>query len=147
MKTKAVTVVLIALAVLNPHSPQDPNLQLIWDGVVAKLFWQQPANVALTCLLRYYKVQYPSGRCWSNLPEGQQTDVWNSGDSNHAYRVAQGDRFVLCFSQQVGDDFVCKPTAETTMLGPDEYHTYLPSILRGSPKAKPSPIYLPTVTR
>jgi len=80
---------LLALLITAPPPPFTAR----WQGSsVARLVWQQPADVALTCLSRNATLI----RCWADLPAGPVVIALGSvGPLDAAYRSHAGDVFVL----------------------------------------------------
>jgi hypothetical protein len=104
----------------------------------AAVSWQQPANVRMTCLLRYYGAEYPAGICWENLDAGPQK-VTLPGELTHpAYRPAFGDRYELRFEDvPVGSATLGEATVYTLYVpllskqnAPEPHLTYLPALQR-----------------
>lgn len=75
-----------------------PDFTATWDGNhTARLEWQQPANVALTCL---YK-QTTLIRCWRDLPPGATfTTLGGRGPLDAAARPRSGDTFTMVFDNE-----------------------------------------------
>lgn len=57
----------------------------------ARLTWQQPAGVHLTCISRNTTLI----RCWNDLPPGRVAITLGGSQTDAAYRPATGDVFTL----------------------------------------------------
>jgi hypothetical protein len=84
---------LAALLLLALLQPAPPPFTAHWQGAhVARIVWQQPKGVHLTCISRNATLI----RCWTDLPaETYIMLLGNKGPLDAAYHPAVGDVFVL----------------------------------------------------
>jgi len=81
------------IALLLFLQPAPPNFTARWVGMsVARLSWQQPADVRLTCLFKRSTLI----RCWPNLPAGATyTTSGTESSFNGNLRPHAGDVYSL----------------------------------------------------
>lgn len=113
------------------------------------LEWDQPQQFQMVCITRYYGAEYPSGKCFNDTLAGHKTSYWRYDDPVPAFRPAQGDKYVLCYSSVIDGDNVCRPVAEAFNGPRPVYRTYVAVALAQGPGTAPAApkVYLGVIRR
>lgn len=133
--TRSIVLLLLLALASTSAAAEQLNLRATFvSSTTAAITWDQPPDIPMTCLLRYYGAAWPAGICWENLPAGA-TRVDLPGIYSHpAYRPAWGDRYELRF----GDTLVA-----STYLGEAHIYQQYLALLRRDTASALQQLWLP----